>query len=305
MKTNKLYKSIFIIIILLIIVKIVGIFLDKASEKFIYQLHSRDSEGIIANFNDIEIVNNNKKALILIHGFSDSPSSFNNIINKVMKHNIVDIYVPLLPFHGRSLENRSKQDYKQIILFLKNYISSISNKYDQITLLGFSFGGVLLIDGMKNNWIPENSNLILYSPAVYIKPNTLFNRIKLKIYSLFFRKYCDYEMLGCRVDLNSGDYIAKLNILNKKTLHYTVIDAVANLFDADLEYRDDYSKINKPFHLIIAEDDNRVSYAEVSKHCNVNKNCILHSFPSGRHYIHWGKFESDFYNLILSIAKAS
>ena len=112
---------------------------------------------------------NNKNAIIFIHGFNDNFYHF-HISNFFLKKNF-DIYAPSLKNYGRSCYDREKlyhiDDLKKYFTDIDNTILHIENlkKYEKIYIIGHSTGGITSTlychEGKYKNKI---SGLILNSP---------------------------------------------------------------------------------------------------------------------------------------------
>jgi esterase/lipase len=298
----KLLGAIFLFLLLFFVG--LGKFLDLENERIINQLYLRNKDSVIEGVESREIIHGNENAVIIIHGFMDSPWDFTDLIDTLQKDVTVDIYAPLLPFHGKNLETASAFNPSEIKNSLENYLKTIASKYKSVTALGHSFGGTILINLAASNKLPQNIHLILYAPAIFIKENNFINRLNLTLYKLW-RKYCNYPELGCSFPhYASGDTASKQYFDKEKTLRYVVIPATLELYQFDLENRSLFSKINRPFHLIVAKDDNRISFEEQEFLCEKNRNfCNFHPFDTGKHFIHWGKNKKPFEELLISLIK--
>tara|TARA_Y100000034_G_scaffold134864_1_gene204594 strand:- start:1807 stop:2646 length:840 start_codon:yes stop_codon:yes gene_type:complete len=83
-----------------------------------------------------------KKVALLIHGFTSSPGEFRKLGDLLAKNDL-SVHAPLLPGHGTSPERLSLVKYVEWIEFLENEIAMLEQKYEEIYLIGNSFGGNL------------------------------------------------------------------------------------------------------------------------------------------------------------------
>jgi carboxylesterase len=91
-----------------------------------------------------------KKAALLIHGFTSSPEEFRRLGNLLARNNI-SVHAPLLPGHGTSPERLAVTKYVQWVECVEEHIAMLEEDYDEIYLVGNSFGGNLaLISGNKS-----------------------------------------------------------------------------------------------------------------------------------------------------------
>lgn len=89
----------------------------------------------------------NKRAYVIVHGFGGLPTSVLTVRRELIKNGISskDIYVPLLSGHGKEGFVRYNVTYETMIAGLKQYVEYCCAKYDKITLIGYSMGGLVSI----------------------------------------------------------------------------------------------------------------------------------------------------------------
>ena len=305
-KKKKYGVVLFVIIIAISLVKISGKLLDGDAEQHVQRIYSRGNQGVIEGLQSKIVLLGQNRAILFVHGFSDSPAMFADLVDELKTKGNSDIYAPLLPFHGRGLTLMAQLNNNVIIDDLSHTINSLAKRYQSLTVVGMSYGGALLTALVNENKIPENVGLILYAPAFFIKTNTYWGRTEAHVYS-WWRTYCNYKVLGCTYPgYASGDTTAKHLFDKEKSLQYTVIPALLQVYQFDLDYRKGLGDIHRPYSLIIAVDDNRVSYEEQKAVCEANQPyCHLYSFPSGKHIIHWGANKKKFEKLLIKLTSAS
>lgn len=276
--------------------------LDNKVEKESKKLYKLDKYGIIEGAEPIVYKDGYDRALVLIHGFGSTPAVFTDLINNIKYQARSDIYAPLLPYAGRTLQTMSKTDSQVVVNFIESFIDEVSKKYKKVVVVGLSYGGAMLAKIASDNKIPPNVRLIFYSPALYIKSNTFLQRNLTRLYSQW-RDYCDYTMLGCEYPTYpSADDEARPKFAKQKDFHVVDIPALLTMYKFDLKNRGDFDKIHRPYNIIMAIDDNRINYNKIKGICyKNNKYCKFYSFSSGRHLIHWGKNKKAFEKLLLNI----
>lgn len=290
------------IILILGIGHILGKNLDKEAEVVTNDAFKRDSNGIIVGADSIYYQAQKQQAIIFVHGFASTPRVFAELIKDIKDKANGDIYAPLLPYNGRDLQTLSQTDNQVVLNYLEQLISNFAKIYQKITIVGLSYGGAQLTKLVADNKIPANATIVLYAPGFYITANNFFQRNFAKVYKTW-RDYCDYKIFGCSSpNYTSADSIAKPQFASQKDFDYVSIPAVIKMFEFDLQNRDLLKKIRRPFKIIIAENDTRVSYTKIKNDCKINhKYCKLYSFSSGKHLIHWGKNKQKFEGLLLKI----
>jgi len=297
-------KIIFILLLitLIIAVPLIGKLLDLEAERVVTQLYQRNADGIILGLGGKKFEHHHDQAVVLIHGFLDSPEVYDEYMTRLKRLDQLDVYVPLLPFHGRDLQAAAHFSNTVISDFLADYIDKIAAAHKTVTVVGHSYGGAQLIFLDQEGRLPENVRIVLYAPAAYIISNTTLGKLKVYAYSLF-RNYCNYESLGCSYPAtSSGDIAARDFLINETNLRYRVVSAIKQLYTFDEQVRDHLEKIARPFFLVIAKDDNRVSYPDLNRACQQNNNCTALVYESGKHVIHAGKHKDDLLKQIVRIA---
>lgn len=299
-------KIIFCLLLCVLFVGFNGKILDLEAERVIHNLYTRDKEGIINGLQSTALVRGDKNALVLIHGFFESSDTYSMLVDDIKDKVNVDIYAPTMPFQARDLETGAKLNSSLTVKKIKQFLDGLSKKYQSVTVVGFSFGGAILTDLAEKNELPDNVNLVLYAPAVYIKENTLTNRLKARLYGLW-RNYCNYAFLGCKFpSYDSGDSTARFLLDKEKTLQYKIVPALLEMYKLDLNIRNGFSHIARPYSLIVAIDDNRVSYERQKQDCYLNTQyCHLYSFSSGKHIIHWGANKNSFEALLIKLLNST
>jgi esterase/lipase len=290
----------------ILMILLIGKLLDLEAERVVLQLYPRDKQGVIEGLGDLKISRQANRALVFIHGFFESPASYLEVIEDITGQINMDIYAPLLPFHARDLAAAARLDNQIILSELKQYLEKLSTQYQSLAVVGFSYGGSLLMELERRKELPLNVHLILVAPAVFIQSNTWGGRLNVQLYG-WWRNYCNYSVLGCDFPTyESGDAVAKKMFDEKKSLHYLVIPALHQLYEMDLKNRASMLEMTRPFDLVLALDDNRVDFKEQQKACMQNiKYCHFYAFSSGRHMIHWGANKKRFEGLLMSLINHS
>ena len=236
------------LIVVLFALLLLGKLLDNEAERVIDQLYPRDQNGIIYGAHPIQPPHpKHHQALVFIHGFADTPQVFHTIIKDLQKKLDVDIYAPLLPYHGRSLRHLKTLNNTEVATFIEQELNQLAQHYQSVYVVAHSYAGTVLSQLMVNHRIPSNITPIFYAPAIFIQLNTPMNGIKNHLYTLW-RSYCNYPILGCsRTFPASEDGNAQMQEIN---LQYKAVPAVHKLFELDLKSRENLIHIKRPFYLI-------------------------------------------------------
>lgn len=102
------------------------------------------------------------KAILLVHGLSDSPYSFSDLAKTLQQQGFY-VQVLLLPGHGSKPEDLMLPRYEDWQTMVDHYANLLKQDYDQVWLGGFSTGGNLVtIHSIENTGV---SGLLLFSPG--------------------------------------------------------------------------------------------------------------------------------------------
>jgi esterase/lipase len=296
-------KALAFIVMALIALRVVGFFLDQEAERTIGQLFELDADGIIKGAEAKSYQNNHKRALALIHGHMETPGIWEEIFDKGKSLDSFDIYTLLMPYHGKTLQIAKELNNQVVYEHFKTQIAALAKKYEKITVVGLSYGGLQLAILAKNNDLPENVNVVLYGPATHILTNDFLGLLTARFYQFGFRDYCNYDhppLFPCKYPvLESGDDMAQETLKKEISLRYRVIPAIAEMYVLDNASRGVIKNIKRSFSILIAKDDNRVNYEIIKEECSQNSHCSLTTFPSGKHVIHYGKWKNEWFKGIV------
>lgn len=288
-------------IVSLVFFFIIGKSLDGEAQRTVNQMYPRNKQGVILGNESVVIQQDeNNQAIVLMHGFLDTPKVYSKVIQELKNRGVhADIYAPLLPKHGMNLESAASLNNQEVLDFVAGFLNDLSEQYDCITVNGFSYSGAILTELALEKRLPKNIHLILEAPAIHIRPNTKSNRIRNQVYGLW-RNYCNYETFGCNRTFQGYTTDVQEEMLNEDSLMFKIVSSVNQLFDLDLSLRDRMSFIRIPHSVLISQQDNRVNYQEVAQECQQNiEFCNLYTFPKGSHMLHYGNNREKFIDILL------
>ena len=109
---------------------------------------------------------NNDKAILLIHGLTDSPFSFHDLSQFFYQQGF-SVRTMLLPGHGMAPSELLTVDYNEWQQATRFAIEQTLNDYQQVYLGGLSTGGALIFDYLmqKKNIDEKIKGLFMWSPA--------------------------------------------------------------------------------------------------------------------------------------------
>lgn len=136
-----------------------------------------------------------QKAIVLVHGLSDSPYYMTAIGDFFYNHLGYNVYIPLLHCHGlekpNGMENVELEEWKANVSFA---ISTAASKSEEISIGGLSTGGTLSLFMAAVN--PKiNGSLYLFSAALDLAggPLGLIGEIKEKLLQTFLPDLLDFN----------------------------------------------------------------------------------------------------------------
>lgn len=132
--------------------------------KTIQNLSSADA-GLLKGINHHS--GHQKRALLLLHGFSSSPAVYRELIPDLI--NLYDAVVcPVLPGHGESLEAFAKANAQQWFSAAEKSLLHLTKHYSAVDVMGLSLGGVL---ACHLSHVFPIRHLYLLAPALVLRLN--------------------------------------------------------------------------------------------------------------------------------------
>jgi carboxylesterase len=123
---------------------------------------SRHQSGIIVGADAIELAGGDHAVLIL-HGFGDTPQSV-RLLAERLHAQAWTVHVPLLPGHGRSLEEFAQSTASEWIEAARSAYASLRASHGNSAIVGQSMGGALAL--LVAAEYPDIPALVLLAPYV-------------------------------------------------------------------------------------------------------------------------------------------
>ncbi len=269
-----------------VVIWLLGKILDWHAEKTNSERFPRHENGIIQGIESRSRIRHHKVAVIFIHGYTDSPEIFDQIVDGI-QWDEADWMVPLLPFHGRSLLEMQDFDPEVIERFVEAFIDSQFCNYAQLILVGQSLGSTLLIRlAHRKQWSPQKVQIVLMAPAVFLYDDTRFNRFLATFYP-YFRNYISNRNNA------SADALAAVRLKTSKKFHHTAVPSVKPLLDYCRFTEKIFQQLQFPHTILIAQDDNRVDVERLKQASPASSPSKWVVFPKGKHLLYWGQNVSE------------
>lgn len=286
---KKLFKLVAVLLIALLGIFIIyNYFADRLLETIHRSSKPFDSYGVIIGEEAVEIKRGGDVALIIVHGYTSSPSRFHKFIEFLKtdaKH--VDIFAPLLPFHGKGLEEFKSFNNDEIEKFVKKFLDEKSKEYKKIVVIGESYGALVLADILQSTQY-HNATIIFSSPGFFLQANTPMMRAKMYIAS----KVMDY-CPSCYGPYTTDEY-SKVHARYAQKHGVVCFKSFLELLKLDTITSNALSHLQSPFTIIASRDDDVVDINKLENACKQNPKCTPFFVPDGGHFVHWGKYSEKY-----------
>ena len=151
--------AIIIIALFITLLLLWSIYLPFYKEKTVV-LESDESKCFSPRCKSVVYKNDNKKAVLFIHGFPSTPYMY-DYATKYMRDKGYDVYAPLIPTFGADIKEFERTNFSSWFLFIDNYYKKLRTQYDTLDVIGVSMGGAMTLklaevhssDGLKPNAI--------------------------------------------------------------------------------------------------------------------------------------------------------
>ena len=195
------------------------------------------------NIHMIKAVENNKKAILYVHGLGANKNWILRFYRKLLDNNI-DIYGIDLTSHGNDSNSFCEFNLTNCIKYIKEALDYLKPNYKKIYLFGSSYGGYVILNAY-NKIINDVSKIYLMCPAI---------------------NFC--EIMEKKVESLRDDYYDNYDYL---TL-YNDIKIYKNSY-IEFKQVDEFIKHNKFKNIFIIQGDNdtTVNVTNIIKFCKDNK----------------------------------
>ena len=105
-----------------------------------------DKQSNCKKTKSIKLEGDSRNHVILIHGYTGSPTDFNGFPNAIQKALGATVSVPLLQGHGTNLNDLARFDYGDFFTQIETEIEQAIKQGKRVFLGGYSFGGSLALD---------------------------------------------------------------------------------------------------------------------------------------------------------------
>jgi len=168
--------------IAIILVILVVLFLWNWCLPFYHEKHTEklpapdESKCFSEKCKSIILTQQSDKAILLIHGFPSSPQIYQYAAKRFFEEGY-DVYAPLMPGFGTSIEDFTQTSFCQWFDYMASYYERLRKQYPTMHVLGISMGGAITLKLAETYCdTPQAPDAIctIAAPVVY---NSLHDRI--------------------------------------------------------------------------------------------------------------------------------
>lgn len=138
---------------------------------------------VVEKAKEINLKSNSNKEFLLIHGYTGSPTDFNNLASYLHKKFDANVRIPLLKGHGTKIEDLDNLGYEDFLEQVEEELKKDLAKGRKIVLGGYSFGGMLALYLASKYPVEGVVDIVTpYSLKWYFNIPLIFLLIKMKKY---------------------------------------------------------------------------------------------------------------------------
>jgi len=143
-----------------------------------------------------------KKLFFLVHGYTGSPTDFNNLPKYLNEKFNANVYVPRVKGHGTCIDDLDCFEYKDFLNQIERELKKELKKGMKIVIGGISLGGLIALNLTCK--YPVKAFFAISIPYLYKFPFNVFNTLNKLAWKKHWKKpYPDYEL---KLRLGSFNY---------------------------------------------------------------------------------------------------
>ena len=142
--------------------------LRKRVERLVNARLAPGAQGIIPGAEPLSLTSPGARlGVVLLHGFGDTPQTLASLA-RVLGAQGMDVDVPLLPGHGRTLREFATSNGSEWLAAARSAHAAMRVRHTRVALVGLSLGGALAATVAADD--PELAALVLLAPYVDTPP---------------------------------------------------------------------------------------------------------------------------------------
>ena len=140
-----------------------GAIARREEQDFIAE-YRRDFDGIIVGAEPIVLTGTRRGAVLLIHGYNDSPQSLASVARALHARGW-SVHVPLLPGHGRTLRIFAESRAEGWVYAARTHLNALQASHSEVAVGGLSMGGAIaMVLAAKN---PDVRAVVTFAPYLH------------------------------------------------------------------------------------------------------------------------------------------
>lgn len=301
MRVKVFFRGFALLVIVGVAFFLLGWLLDREAERAVLHAYPRNEKGILWDATPMQVVAQKTRAVLWLHGFSYSPLVFRRFMQDADLRKKADMYAPLLPYHGRGLQDLKKMNLTVLQRYIAHEMTVLSRQYTHVTVVAHALSATLVLRLLAANQVPPNITVVLYAPSLYLRANTSTYQWMLRAYGIW-RDYCNYLPFCPRVSRHVTDETGWAIRQQYTFPPYLVVPALRAVLAFDSPaLRRALGEIKRKFYVVLAKDDSIMRASAVQKVCLGNAACTVYQFPTGSHYLHLGTHYQAFKAIMLKL----
>jgi carboxylesterase len=108
------------------------------------------ADGIVIGGEGFELERRGAPAVLLLHGAGDTPQTLRYLGGALFDRGF-HVDAPLLPAHGRSVEDFARADADELTAFARARYDALRGRHDWVAIAGLSMGGALAVQLAADN----------------------------------------------------------------------------------------------------------------------------------------------------------
>ena len=141
--------------------------LSNMLERQWVELHPPGPDGIVAGAESIELDAEGPRAVLVLHGFGDTPQSLRHLAAHLHRRGFT-VRAPLLPGHGRSPRAFDLVTPDELTDAAREALAALRRRHPEVALVGVSMGGAIAATLAAEG--PQPPALVLIAPYLEMGP---------------------------------------------------------------------------------------------------------------------------------------
>ena len=136
----------------------------RREERQFFAEYRRDVDGIIVGAEPIVLTGTRRGAMLLLHGYNDSPQSLASVARALHARGW-SVHVPLLPGHGRTLRIFAESRAEGWVYAARTHLNELQASHSEVAVGGLSMGGAIaMVLAAKN---PDVRAVVTFAPYLH------------------------------------------------------------------------------------------------------------------------------------------